>query len=280
MNLAELVTADLDPSSLDNRDPEFIRRVALPLLEPLRLYYFRSEGEGVENLPDDPRFICIGNHNGGPIMPDAWMMLSWLWTERGADYPGYALVHDAPLRIPIVRNFLMKFGALRASIDSARAVLDRGASILVYPGGELDCLKSFWRRNVVDLRGRTGFIRLALERGVPIVPFVNAGGHEVYLTLFSSERLAQWTGLAQRTRVRTIPFNLGLPWGAWITGFLPYIPLPAKLTYKVGEPMYLGHDPEKARDAASVRRIYGKVTTVMQRMLDDLVSRRRFPVLG
>jgi len=174
----------------------------------------------------------------------------------------------------------VKLGALRATAENAERVLEMGQPLLIYPGGELDCLKSFWRRHTIDFHGRTGFIKLALKHGVPILPVVNAGGHEVYLTLFSSQRLAEWTGIARLTRVKTLPVNLGLPWGLWATGFVPFLPLPAKLSYKVGEPIHVGHDPEAARRPDVVRGLYRKVTGIMQDMLDELAGRRRLPVIG
>ena len=278
--LGELLAEELDPSDPDNRDPEFIRRFAVPVLNAVRTYYFRAEAEGEELVPRDGAFIGVANHNGGPMLCDTWVMLSYWWSVFGVERPSYALVHDAPLRIPLLRNALVKLGALRASAENAASVLGRGAPLLIYPGGELDCLRSFWRRHQIDFHGRTGFVKLALRHGVPIVPIVNVGGHEVYVTLFSSERLATWTGLAALTRVKTLPVNLGLPWGIWMTGFVPFFPLPAKLVYKVGEPIDLGRDPDRAHDPAFVRRAYGRVTRTMQRMLDDLAGRRRFPILG
>ena len=270
---------DLNPSDPGNRDPAFIRDVALPVLNAVRTYYFRAELRGEDQVPREDAFVAVANHNGGPMLCDTWVMLSYWWTLFGTERPAYALVHDAPLRIPLLRDVLVKVGALRASAENSEKVLRAGHPLLIYPGGELDCLKSFWRRNRIDFHGRTGFVRLALRHGVPIVPIVNAGGHEVFITLFSSEKLAEWTGLAALTRVKTLPVNLGLPWGMWLTGFLPFIPLPAKLDYRVGEPIYLGRDPDRAHDAAFVQRAYGKVTRAMQGMLDDL-SRHRVPVFG
>ena len=280
MTLTELLKLDIDPSDPANRDPEFIRTIALPVLNAIRSYYFRWEAEGAEQVPSDGPFITVANHNGGPVLADAWVMLSYWWTVRGVENAGYALVHDAALSIPVVRNVLVKLGALRATAENAERVLEMGQPLLIYPGGELDCLKSFWRRHTIDFHGRTGFIKLALKHGVPILPVVNAGGHEVYLTLFSSQRLAEWTGIARLTRVKTLPVNLGLPWGLWATGFVPFLPLPAKLSYKVGEPIHVGHDPEAARRPDVVRDLYRKVTGIMQDMLDDLASRRRLPVIG
>jgi hypothetical protein len=73
---------------------------------------------------------------------------------------------------------------------------------------------------------------------------------------------------------------VGLPWGVWLTGFLPYLPLPSKIVYKVGKPLYLPKDPKLAKKPKLVREVYSEVTRTMQKMMDELAARRRFPVLG
>src|SRR5437870_9209006 len=280
MQLADLFVHDVDVSDPGARDPEFIREIALPFFDALRIHYFRAEIDGADNVPRDRPFIAVANHNGGPLLPDCWVLVSYWWSLLGVERPAYAMVHDAALRIPLLRTFLVKMGGLRASRENAAKVLRLGAPLLVYPGGELDCLKSFWRRHTIDFHGRTGFIELALRTGAPILPVVNVGGHEVYFTVYSSQRLARWTGMARLTRVKTLPANIGLPWGLWLTGFLPYLPLPAKFVYRIGEPIHLGHDVRRARDRRAVQDAYARVTGVMQDMLDDLARRRRMPVLG
>jgi 1-acyl-sn-glycerol-3-phosphate acyltransferase len=277
--LGELVFSRLDPTDLANRDPEFIEAVA-PLLNAARRWYFRMEAEGVEHLPVEGPFMAVGNHNGGPVMPDVWMILGW-WAENvGTQRAAYAMVHDIVFKIPIVNNLLMKIGALPARPENAERALAAGATVLVYPGGELDCLRPFRDRNKIDFFDHAGFVKIAMRTGVPVVPIGNVGGHEVYFTLFSSRALARWTGIAWLTRVKTVPLTVGLPWGIWLGGFLPYLPLPAKLTYKVGEPIRFPHDPQLARNRDAVRRGYERVTTVLQNLVDDLARRRRFPVLG
>ena len=278
--IQEMLRSELDPSDLGNRDPEFIREVALPVLSWLGEHYFRSELEGEEHLPREGPFIAVANHNGGPVLPDCWVMLSHWWSILGVDRPGYAMVHDAPLRIPILGNVLAKLGAIRGSADNAGKVLDMDGALLVYPGGEIDCLRPFSQRNRINFHGRIGFIKLAIERQVPIVPVVNAGGHEVYFTLLSSQRLARWSGIERLTRVKTVPLNIGLPWGIWLTGFLPYLPLPAKFQYRVGKPIHLRYRPSAAKDPDVLRRASIGISTTMQDMLDDLTRRRRFPVIG
>ncbi len=224
--------------------------------------------------------MAIANESGGPLLPDVWLMVAYWWQQHGIDFPGYALVHDAVFRIPVLRNIMVKCGALRASRENAAKVLEMGGHLLVHPGGELDALRSFWRRNTIDLHGRTGFIEIALEHGVPILPVVDIGAHEVYFTLFSSRLLARLTGLERLTGVKTLPLNFGLPWGVWATGFLPYFPLPSKIAYKVGKPVHLPKDPKLAKDRQVVAEVYTEITRTMQKMMDELAEKRRFPVLG
>jgi 1-acyl-sn-glycerol-3-phosphate acyltransferase len=276
----ELSAEDLDPNDPSGRDPDLIRRVALPVLEAARRHYFRSEIEGVEHVPEEGPFICVANHNGGPMLPDLWVMVCYWWSIFGVERPAYALVHDAAFRIPVLRNLLVKLGGLRACRENAEKVLDMGGIVMIYPGGELDCLRSFRRRNRIDFHGRTGFVELAMRRGIPLLPVVNAGGHEVYVTLFSSRRLARLSGIERLTRVKTVPVNLGLPWGIWATGFVPYLPLPAKLAYRVGKPVRFRRSEKLAGNEFAVRRAYLKITDEMQVMLDDLAGRRRFPIIG
>ena len=278
--VAELTREDLDPSDLGGRDPEFIKRYALPFCAWLRKTYFRTEHEGLENLPREMPFMVVSTHSGGPVLPDVWPMLATWWDRFSPEAPGYALVHDAVFRVPVVRNAMIKIGALRASRDNAERVLQAGGMLAILPGGDTEALRSFRNRNRVDFRGHHFFVELALRHGVPVVPVVNVGGHEVYFTLMSSRRLARWTGIERLTRVKTVPLNLGLPWGVWLGGFLPYLPLPAKISYKVGEPFYFSRDPDLAQDADYVRKRADEISETMQAMVDDLAARRRFPVIG
>ncbi len=277
--LSELVTQDPAPSDPANRDPGFIKAV-VPFFEFLRNHYFRTEFLGTKHFPKTGPFIAVGNHSGGPMIPDVWLKLGLWATMFGLERPAYALVHDAALKVPVVKNFLMKLGGLRATPENASKALAQGGALLIYPGGDLDCLRSFWDRNKIDFQGRTGFIELAFQHGVPILPIANVGAHEVYFTLFSSRSLAKWTGMEKLTRVKTLPLNLGLPWGMWLSGFIPYLPLPSKIVYKMAKPIAFERNPKLANDRRAVERVYRRVTRIMQKMMDDLASKRRFPVIG
>jgi 1-acyl-sn-glycerol-3-phosphate acyltransferase len=271
---------DLDPDDLSGRDPQFIRKVGQPFCDWLRKSYFRAEVDGIEHVPRNGSFIAVANHSGGPLLPDVWLMVSYFWELFGVDSPSYALVHDAAFHVPVVRNLLVRIGALRASRRNAEKVLEAGGVLLITPGGDLEALRSFWVRNRLELGGRSTFVELALRYGVPVLPVVNVGAHEVYFTLFSSRTLAKLTGLERLTRVKTIPLNIGLPWGMWLTGFLPYLPLPAKVSFMVAEPVRFPKSALLAANGDAVQHGFVRISATMQGMLDRLAARRRFPVIG
>jgi 1-acyl-sn-glycerol-3-phosphate acyltransferase len=129
----------------------------------------------------------------------------------------------------------------------------------------------------VDFDGRKGFIRLALEQDIPIVPVVSAGGQETALFLTRGEGLARALGLDRAFRLKVLPISLALPWGLNVGDMLGHIPLPAKITVEALPPIHLrdefGAEPD-------LDEVYDHVMRVMQETLDALGSERRLPVLG
>ena len=104
--------------------------------------------------------------------------------------------------------------------------LRTGASVLVYPGGDLDAYRHTRRRDQVVFGPRTGFVRVAQTTGVPIVPIVAHGAHRSAYIFTEGHALARWLGLKRWGRLERFPLALALPWilapGPW----LPYLPLP------------------------------------------------------
>jgi 1-acyl-sn-glycerol-3-phosphate acyltransferase len=132
-------------------------------------------------------------------------------------------------------------------------------------------------RNRVDFGGREGFIRLALEQNVPIVPVVSIGGQETALFLSRGEGLARLLRLDKLFRLKVLPISFALPWGVNVGDMLGHLPLPAKITIETLPPIDLraefGENPD-------VDEIYNHLVRLMQDTLDALAAERRFPVIG
>jgi 1-acyl-sn-glycerol-3-phosphate acyltransferase len=173
--------------------------------------------------------------------------------------------------------WLRKFGTVAASPSNARQALESGAALLVYPGGDYEVHRPSWERNRVDFNRRKGFLRLALEHDVPIVPVVSIGGQETALFLSRGERLARLLALDRMFRLKVLPISLALPWGLNVGDMLGHIPLPAKITVETLPPIDLRAEfgPEPDLD-----EVYDHLIRVMQDTLDAMAAERRLPILG
>jgi len=99
------------------------------------------------------------------MLPDVFAMISHWWKIFGVEKPGYAMVHDVAFKVPVIRNLLIRIGALRASRANASRVLELGGVVVAYPGGTAEALRSFRNRNRIDFGRHTGFTEVALEHG-------------------------------------------------------------------------------------------------------------------
>ena len=266
-------------ADLDERDPDYIRD-QLPFLWMLSSLYLRAEVRGLENIPAEGPVLLVGNHSGGNMIVDTFAFTLAFETYFGVERPFYQLAHNLVLLLgqvmPWVPN-LRKFGTVAAGHENAERALDAGAAVLVYPGGDYETHRPSWESATVDFGGRKGFIRLALNNDVPIVPVVSIGGQETALFLSRGETLARILRLDKMFRLKVLPISLALPWGLNIGDMLTHIPLPAKISIEVLPPLHLR---EEFGPRPDLDEVYDEVTARMQRSLTEMQSARRFPVLG
>jgi 1-acyl-sn-glycerol-3-phosphate acyltransferase len=262
-------------ADLDERDPDWIRE-SLPGLWLAVSLWFRGEVRGLGNIPEEGPVLLVGNHSGGNMTPDTGVFILAFSTYFGVERRFHQLAHNLVVSMPGL-GFLRRFGTVAASPENAEQALRSGAALLVYPGGDHEVHRPSWERNQVNFDGRRGFVRLALEHDVPIVPVVAIGGQETALFLSRGEGLAKALGLDKLLRLKVLPISLAIPWGLNVGDMFGHVPLPAKITIEVLPAIHLreqfGADPD-------VDEVYDHVTQTMQETLDALASERRLPIIG
>jgi 1-acyl-sn-glycerol-3-phosphate acyltransferase len=273
--LAGQVARRIPAADLDERDPDYIRE-QLPGLWLLASLWFRGEVRGLGNIPDDEAVLIVGNHSGGNLTPDTHVFTLAFSSYFGVERACYQLAHNLVLAMPGLGR-LRRFGVVAASPENARRALESGAALLVYPGGDHEVHRPSWESARVDFGGRKGWIRLALEHDVPVVPLVAIGGQETALFLTRGEGLARLLRLDRTLRLKVLPVSLALPWGLNVGDVAGHLPLPAKITIEALPAIDLraqfGPDPD-------VDEVYDHVVGLMQAALDALAGERRLPVLG
>ncbi|WP_050982699.1 lysophospholipid acyltransferase family protein [Mycolicibacterium phlei] len=242
---------------------------------PFLKRYFRAEVRGLDNIPPGGALL-VSNHSGGLFPMDVPILAAEYYAEHGYDRPLYTLSHDM-LMVGPTGEFFRKIGYMKASHQNADAALRSGGLVVVFPGGDYDVYRPTFSENKIDFGGRTGYVKAALNAGVPIVPTVGIGGQETQIFLSRGTWLAKRLGpIAKLARTKIVPISFGFPFGLSLV-VPPNIPLPAKIVMKVLPPIDIvaefGEDPDIDEVDAHVRR-------VMQRALDELAAERRLPVLG
>ena len=274
-SVAELVKSRVPAADLDERDPDYIRE-SLPRLWLLASLYFRAEVRGLGNVPEEGPVLLVGNHSGGNLTPDTAVFTLAFSTYFGVERVFHQLAHNLVLSMPGL-SFLRKYGTVAASHENARKALQAGAAVLVYPGGDYEVHRPSWQGRKIDFGGRKGFLRLALDEGVPIVPVVSIGGQETALFLSRGERLAKGLALDKLFRLKVLPISIAPPWGINVGDMLGHLPLPAKITVEALPPIDLRREFGAEPD---LDEVYDHLVRQMQETLDALAAERRWPVLG
>src|SRR4051812_22581092 len=262
---------------LDAQDMRFMERQKY-FWNPLIDYWFRMEMEGWDRLPEPPALL-IGIHSGAPFVWDAWTVGIQWWRHFGDERTLHGTAHDALMALPGIGSYFRRMGVLPAAPDSIATALAAGHDVMLWPGGEVDSLRPWVKRDEAILAGRKGFVRLAIRSGVPIVPFSTVGGPDSMPVLATGRRLARVLQLERIARLKMFPIAISAPWGV-APALLPEIPLPAKIRTAFQDPVELDTDPERAEDDAYVGDVYEQVRASIQRGMDTLARRRALPLFG
>lgn len=264
-----------DETDITDWDGAWVQRV-LPLLKLAVKGYFRSEVRGIERIPEGGALL-VSNHSGGFTAMDVPVLTVAYVEHFGPDKPIYTLAHDL-LFTGAGKEIFGRFGFLRAHPRNAVRALKTGAPTIVFPGGDREALRPTADSATIDFGGRTGYLRTALEAGVPIVPVVTIGGQETQLFLGRNEWLGRLLQVNKIPGLRTtmMPATFGFPFGLNVG--IPFnLPLPSKLVTQILEPIDIradyGPDPD-------IEQVDEMVRKHMQHALDELAAQRRLPIIG
>ena len=258
-----------------------LMRLQRPVWDVLCRYYFRLELSGWERLPEEPSLL-IGNHSGGSLTMDAWTFVAAWWRRFGAERVLHPTAHDVLMAAPGLGDYFRQVGVIPASRQGVTAALSAGCDVIIWPGGDLDAMRSWRRRDEAVLAGRKGFVRTAIRSGVPIVPVATVGGHDTAFVLSEGRWIANGldrvSGLKKKLRGSQLPIVLGFPFGLTIETVPTHLPLPAKIRTELLDPIHVDHDPERVNDHEYVESIYREVESAIQGGMDRLAKQRRFPI--
>ncbi|MBL4844699.1 MAG: 1-acyl-sn-glycerol-3-phosphate acyltransferase [Planctomycetes bacterium] len=250
---------------------------------------FRPAVTDWEHLPERGPFLVVANHSGGGGADVATLATHWAETF-GSERTLAALAHPLAFHCPGAAALLREFGAIPSSYERAIEALRAGVPVLVFPGGDHEAFRPIWQAYRVDFNRRQGFLRLAREAWIPIVPLGLRGSHFTVPILWRSKVLPWVQVLPRLLGLKRFPLTLaaivgstsilalaGPAWGYPLAGFLAWawlssptnvlLPqIPWKVSVEVGAPIppdvLFGPDRERSLDDA-----YDQVLAAVQALV-------------
>jgi 1-acyl-sn-glycerol-3-phosphate acyltransferase len=183
--------------------PDGLRRLA----EPLRRL-FAPVAIGLEHVPREGAVLLAGNHTIYGLIDIPMLGIEILDATgrlvRGlADHNHFAL--------PVWRDVLRRLGAVRGTREACAELFERGEAVLVFPGGGREVMKRKGERYKLVWKERIGFAQLAIQHGVPIVPFASVGVDDMFEIVVDAEEIL-------RSPLGGLLRALGITGQAWFRG--------------------------------------------------------------
>ena len=143
--------------------------VVLPILNLSAKYRFHNP----EKLPDTGAYVLAPNHYS-EIDP----IIVAVGAYKLGRLPRF-LAKASLFHVPIVGAAMRSSGQIpversghngHQAVKAAEELVEKGRLVIVYPEGSLTRDPDLW-----PMRGKTGAVRIALERGIPVIPCAHWG---------------------------------------------------------------------------------------------------------
>jgi 1-acyl-sn-glycerol-3-phosphate acyltransferase len=228
-------------------------------------YWFRTEVEGIENVPASGGALLVSNHSGA-LPPDAPMIARAIREEHAHPRDTYITIEHFFKGYPGFSMLLPKVGCVAAHPANVQRLLyDEQELVLVFPEGRKGTEKLYKDRYRLRRFGRGGFVEAAMRARVPIVPVCVVGAEEAAPIFAQVGLMRRLTGLLYFPITPTFP-HFGL------LGMLGY--LPAKFKIRFLEPIAF-EDEGMDRDKSLVQTVSHEVRGRIQDNLFEMVQARK-----
>lgn len=184
------------------------------------------------------------------------------------------LVSSAGFWAPVMRHLWWWLGCRPASRAVMKALLNKGTTVALCPGGVRECIYMRAGTEVAYLKRRQGFVRLALQHGVPLVPVFAFGQSNLYgyIRLFFDFPRGVVPRSAWARFTRRIGFVPMFVWGRWGTA----IPRREPLIIVVGAPIEVPHTPEPSMEL--VEEYLGKFIHALEALFEKHKKAAGYPM--
>lgn len=229
---------------------------------------------GFSNVDKNKPALYVSNHTIYGSLDGPLLYLA-LYEEK--DIVLRSLGDHFHFQVPGWRKLLKDSGTVEGTPENCRRLMEGGEHILVYPGGGREVAKRKGEQYKLAWKTRTGFARMAMEHGYPIIPVASLGADDAFDIRFDAyDFKASKIGqkLLQNKTVNSLlrdgdvimPLSTGL-------GFTP-IPRPERFYFSFGEPIETAPYQDQAGNKEAQWKVRQQVMESLEAELDHLKTIR------
>ncbi|EGY21613.1 diacylglycerol O-acyltransferase 2B [Verticillium dahliae VdLs.17] len=251
---------------------EFLR--SLPVW---RLFagYYPAELHKTYELPPTRKYI-FGYHPHGIISHGAWAAFATNALGFRDKFPGITntlLTLDSNFRIPFYRDWILAMGIRSVSKESIWNTLTRGGpnnegmgrGVTIVIGGARESLEAQPGHLRLIIKGRKGFIKMALRTGADLVPVLAFGENDLYDQL--SPRTHPMVHRVQMFLLNVFKFTLPALHGRGILNYdVGVMPYRRPLNIVVGKPIRVAAAMTPQPDQADIDRLHALYVAELQKL--------------
>ncbi|CAM9251088.1 unnamed protein product, partial [Choristocarpus tenellus] len=134
-----------------------------------------------ENMSGEERFV-FGLHPHG-VMSEYRLLLDGVIRKSFPKLRSWrALAASILFKVPLLREISLWSHCIDAGRASAQRALENGHSVFVVPGGEHEQVMGSFGKELLYIKARMGFVKLALRNDIPLVPVYVFGSSDIFWT--------------------------------------------------------------------------------------------------
>ena len=231
-------------------------KTALDIFYPIYKYYFRVRTFGKENIQDRP-YMLVSNHTGQLPIDGAMLAVAFA-TQMETPRIVHSMIERFMASLPFIGDLTAKTGSILGDRENCKWLLKNNETILVFPEGVRGISKN--TQDFYSLQSFSkGFIRLAGDAEIEIVPIAVIGAEEMYPLVW------QLKGIGKKLGLPSLPITPNL------------IPLPSPIDIYIGKPYKLpAHINENTSDIEINEHIEILEKTIKDLIKQGLKNRRAF----